>query len=338
VILKTPASLYWSMTRACNLRCSFCLLDCGEAVPGESARVRMACARRIAGARVMKVVLTGGEPTLVPDLPDIIAVLKSGAQRVVLTTNGTRITRAKLAEWSAAGLDALQISLNGSSASVNDALMGAGSFASITRALRDAARLGFPYSVKVTLLNENRGDIKTLLEMPEVRSAREILIQEVVPMGRAARRIRPPLAMTETALASAERVIHDTAMSLGLRVEFTSLTLAYRRNGHPPYCTMGAPDAVHALLSETGELVPCTYALSWGIHNNILAKGLEEAWNDFELLPGQVPVSKPAGACADCGDWGECRGGCRALNYAITGRHGEPYALCPRVRTLTAAA
>jgi MoaA/NifB/PqqE/SkfB family radical SAM enzyme len=183
VILKTPASLYWSMTRACNLRCSFCLLDCGVRLPGENASLRMAFARRIAAARIMKVFLTGGEPTLVRELSDIIGVLKTGVQKVVLTTNGTRITRAKLAEWSGAGLDAIQISLNGSNAVVNDALMGDGSYALIVRALAELASMRFPYSVKVTLLPENMHDVKALLNMPEVRRAREILVQEVVPMG-----------------------------------------------------------------------------------------------------------------------------------------------------------
>jgi radical SAM protein with 4Fe4S-binding SPASM domain len=177
-----------------------------------------------------------------------------------------------------------------------------------------------------------------LLELPEFRSAHEILIQEVVPIGRAARFIRPGAAMTVAALESAEKVIHDTAISLGLRVEFSSLTLAYRRSGHPPYCSIGSPDCVHALLSETGDLMPCTFALAWGIRNNILEKGLEQAWQDFDHLPEKIPVSEVGGACADCEHWNQCRGGCRALNYAVTGNHHEPYTLCPRAQKLSAAA
>jgi radical SAM protein with 4Fe4S-binding SPASM domain len=143
--------------------------------------------------------------------------------------------------------------------------------------------------------------------------------------------------MTETDLEWAEEIIHESALSLGLRVEFTSLTLAYLRNGHPPHCSMGSPDAVYGLLSETGDLVPCTFALAWGIRNNILEKGLAGAWDDFERLQEQIPVSRPSGACSDCPHWSECRGGCRALNYAITGKHDEPYVLCPRVHMLAAA-
>ncbi|MCC5879580.1 MAG: GTP 3',8-cyclase MoaA [Idiomarina sp.] len=105
-----------SITESCNFRCDYCLPDgpdClsrrGEITLPEIRRVVTAFAKL--GTR--KIRLTGGEPCLRKDLCEIIEVCKSipGIEEVALTTNGYRLQR-DLNDWVAAGLDAVNVSVD----------------------------------------------------------------------------------------------------------------------------------------------------------------------------------------------------------------------------------
>lgn len=118
-----------SLTERCNFRCNYCLPDgndCSSEEPdlnqNEIRRLLTAFARL--GTR--KIRLTGGEPALRKDLPDIIALCKSipGIEKVALTTNGFNIQR-ELPHWTAAGLDALNVSVDSLEASAFARITGA---------------------------------------------------------------------------------------------------------------------------------------------------------------------------------------------------------------------
>ncbi len=107
-----------SLTDACNMRCSYCLPDGyqpGGARPepllGRAEIRRLAWAFAHFGTR--KIRLTGGEPSLRRDLPAILHDLRQqdSLQTLALTTNGLKL-RQHLADWRAAGLDQLNISLD----------------------------------------------------------------------------------------------------------------------------------------------------------------------------------------------------------------------------------
>jgi cyclic pyranopterin phosphate synthase len=85
-----------SLTDRCNFRCSYCTPAgpdrCGEALSrADLARV----VRIFAGLGVRRVRLTGGEPTLRPDLLDVVRDVRGtpGIEEVALTTNGQFLDR-----------------------------------------------------------------------------------------------------------------------------------------------------------------------------------------------------------------------------------------------------
>jgi pyruvate formate lyase activating enzyme len=82
-------------TQGCNFRCRYChnpeLVDptrFGEAMSTEAV---LAFLGTRAG-RIEGIVITGGEPTLHPDLPELLAAIKSLGLAVKLDTNGSRPT------------------------------------------------------------------------------------------------------------------------------------------------------------------------------------------------------------------------------------------------------
>ncbi|XP_043226198.1 GTP 3',8-cyclase, mitochondrial-like isoform X3 [Amphibalanus amphitrite] len=106
-----------SLTERCNLRCTYCMPEDGVPLTERSHLLTTDEVIRLAGlfsaAGVTKVRLTGGEPLVRADLADIIAGLKTvaGIRSVAITTNGVVLAR-RLAALQAAGLDALNISLD----------------------------------------------------------------------------------------------------------------------------------------------------------------------------------------------------------------------------------
>ena len=105
-----------SVTESCNFRCSYCLPD-GTDCTSRSGELTLVEIRRLVTAfaklGTRKVRITGGEPSLRKDLTDIIATCKAvpGIEKVALTTNGYRLKRDALA-WQAAGLDAVNVSVD----------------------------------------------------------------------------------------------------------------------------------------------------------------------------------------------------------------------------------
>jgi GTP 3',8-cyclase len=120
--LKRPLhDLRISVTDRCNFRCTYCMpreiygRDY-EFLPREQLLTFediTRLARLFVGHGVRKIRLTGGEPLLRRDLPDLVRMLKAipGVDDLTLTTNGSLLARhaAALAD---AGLDRVSVSLD----------------------------------------------------------------------------------------------------------------------------------------------------------------------------------------------------------------------------------
>ena len=105
-----PLTLLLLVNRGCNLRCVFCdLWDKPQNMPLPKVLELLTEARQI-GTRTL--VLTGGEPLLHPQLPQIIAAARSQGMDVNLTSNGTLLDRHydRLVQ---AGLQSISFSLDG---------------------------------------------------------------------------------------------------------------------------------------------------------------------------------------------------------------------------------
>lgn len=105
-----------SITEVCNFRCIYCLPDgfkksgpLNFISPIEAERI----ARAFAAMGVSKVRLTGGEPSVRRDLPEIIARIATtpGVDKVCVTTNGWNLD-GQIAAWRAAGLTNLNVSID----------------------------------------------------------------------------------------------------------------------------------------------------------------------------------------------------------------------------------
>ncbi|WP_147652629.1 GTP 3',8-cyclase MoaA [Vulcaniibacterium gelatinicum] len=138
-----------SLLEACNFRCSYCLPEGYRATPGLPAPLHAdeiaRLLRAFAALGMRKLRLTGGEPTLRKDLTAIIALAAAspGVEKVALTTNGC-LLRKRRAEWQAAGLTALNVSVDALERERFARITGHDRLDDILLGIEEALAAGFP--------------------------------------------------------------------------------------------------------------------------------------------------------------------------------------------------
>jgi cyclic pyranopterin phosphate synthase len=113
---RTIRDLRISITDRCNFRCVYCMEPDVRFAPRESLLTTDEIIRvaRIANSLgVRKIRLTGGEPTLHPELAAIIAGIRAATSvEIAMITNASLLTRDALRDWRAAGLARVTISID----------------------------------------------------------------------------------------------------------------------------------------------------------------------------------------------------------------------------------
>lgn len=139
----------------CNQACRFCFVSTHLPAASDAA---VEAAIRAAGGAGRKIILSGGEPTLHPRLPELVRLAKSVSSRPVqLQTNAIRLDDAALmAALVAAGLDEAFVSLHGASAAVADAVTHApGTFARTVIGLDHLHAAGIVVQVNFVICQAN---------------------------------------------------------------------------------------------------------------------------------------------------------------------------------------
>ena len=138
--LDAPICLTWELTYACNLACVHCLSSSGRRDPRElSTEECKALIDEFERMQIFYVNIGGGEPTIRSDFWDLVDYATEHHVGVKFSTNGSRITEAVAARLAASDYVDVQISLDGATAEVNDAVRGDGSFATAVTAMERLA-------------------------------------------------------------------------------------------------------------------------------------------------------------------------------------------------------
>ena len=182
---RIPFSGSLALTHRCNLGCVHCYAreGCTEAAGGELAIQQW---KKIIGelkaAGCLYLLLTGGEPLLRADFPEIYSFAKQNGFLVSVFTNGTLVDEKILELFSSLPPRLVEISLYGASAGTHDRVTGApGSFAAAMRALDRLLARGIKVSLKSVLLTLNADDMPAVEELARRRNVQFRLDAAVFP-------------------------------------------------------------------------------------------------------------------------------------------------------------
>lgn len=152
------------VTRKCNLRCRFCFAE-GTMDDPSMDELKRAVDRITAHGKPL-IQLSGGEPSLRNDLPELIAYIRSrGVRYVQLNSNGLRLAEdeAYVASLAKAGLSFVFMQFDGVDDTVYEALRGRPLLETKTKAIEVCGRYGLGVTLVPTVVrgvNENQiGDI-----------------------------------------------------------------------------------------------------------------------------------------------------------------------------------
>src|SRR5581483_9422969 len=159
--LDAPICLTWELTYACNLACRHCLSSSGRRDPAElSTAEAKAVIDEFERMQVFYVNIGGGEPTIRPDFWELVDYATAHHVGVKFSTNGVKITPEIAARLAASDYVDVQISLDGATRDVNDAVRGEGSYDMAIRAMRNLAGAGMSnFKISVVMTRHNVGQL-----------------------------------------------------------------------------------------------------------------------------------------------------------------------------------
>ncbi len=311
--LDAPICLTWELTYACNLACVHCLSSSGRRDPRELSTAE--CKAVIDEFRRMQVFyvnIGGGEPTVRRDFWELLDYAVGHDVGVKFSTNGTRITPEVADRLATTDYVDIQISLDGATALVNDAIRGAGSFETALGAMRhlkNAGMHGFKVSVVVT--RDNVAQLDEFKALADAHGA-QLRLTRLRPAGRGADvwdELHPTawqqLELYRWLQANGEDVLTGDSF----------FHLAAYGEALPGLGMCGAGRVV-CLIDPIGDVYACPFA----IHEEFLAGnvrspgGFEAVWRTSEPF-ASLRTPQSGGACASCGHYDSCRGGCMAAKF-----------------------
>ncbi|GJF32587.1 hypothetical protein KNE206_52870 [Kitasatospora sp. NE20-6] len=244
-----PFSMCWSPIVRCNLTCPQCLDDKGvrESTPAE----RQELAGHIARSGVLGVDLSGGEPLLLRDLPDLArAIRDAGTMAVSCTTNGWHLARR--APELVGAVDAVRVSLDGATEHTHDTWRGPDSYRRAIAGIRAAVDEGLRVQLQMVLMRANRHEAQDLLHRAAQLGAGGVTFLQMLPIGDGAA-LADQQMLTDD---QARDLVADLTVPTGIRVRLRTRDSAdgftvLRADGYAWRNTGGAT-AITALIPITG--------------------------------------------------------------------------------------
>ena len=146
-----------SVTDVCNFKCTYCLPD-GYKPSGQknSSFLSVPEIKRVvkafADCGTSKIRITGGEPSLRKDFPEIIHTVAStpGIEKVATTTNGYRMEK-QVGQWRDAGLTHINVSVDSLDSRMFHQITGENKFIEVMRGIDKAFEVGYE-QVKVNVV------------------------------------------------------------------------------------------------------------------------------------------------------------------------------------------
>ncbi|MCW5879018.1 MAG: radical SAM protein [Anaerolineales bacterium] len=321
--INAPYKVDMALTYGCNNECPHCYNENDRLqMPSLPLAEWQAVLDRLAELGVPHLILTGGEATLHPDLPQIIQYAEKLGMVVGLNTNGRHIAhKPYMEELAEAGLNHVQITLGSSRGEVHDAMMGATSFEQTLRGIENAVASRVHVITNTTLMRANMDHAEEIIEFLYSLGIRTFAMNGMIYSGGG---FAHPSAITEAEMPALLVRVRDKADELGMRFLWYTPTEYCRMS--PVELEIGAKRCnageYSLCIEPNGDVLPCqSYYVSAG---NILHDPWEQIWDGELFRSFRHREEDPRGyglpeKCWTCPDLPLCGGGCRIEREARDG-------------------
>ena len=340
---RAPVGLLAELTHRCPLQCPYCSNPL--ALEGAAAELDTATwqdvLRQAARLGVLQLHLSGGEPTVRRDLEDIVATAAEVGLYANLITAGVLLSRARLAELAARGLDHVQLSIQDVEPGNADRIAHyAGGHAKKREVAGWVRELGLALTINAPVHRQNLDRLPEIIAFAVEMGAGRLEVAHIQYYGWAFRN-RAALMPTRAQVKRSVEIVEEARERLKGILVIDFVVPDYYATWPKP--CMGGWGRGSMNVTPSGKVLPCHAAetIPGLIFDNVRDKPLAEIWltgQAFEKFRGTDWMIEP---CRSCDrreiDWGGCR--CQAFALAGNAAAADPACLkSPRHGELVALA
>ena len=324
-----PLSLLCELTYRCNLQCPYCYnpLD----LRSYREELDVASWRRVidqaAAMGVVQIGFSGGEPTLRPELAELIAHAVERGLYTNLITQGTFLDDARLAELVRARLDHVQVSIQAPETELADEIAGTTVHDRKVDTIERIAKSELALTLNCVLHRRNHATVAGVIAFAERYEIRRLELANVQFYGWAFRN-RLALMPSEEQVRDGLAIVRDAKQRLAGKMEITYVLPDYFE-GFPKPCMHGWGRAFLTVTPD-GRVLPCPAAASIATlaFDNVRERALADIWETGDAFTTYRGTAWMPDPCASCDrreiDWG----GCRCQSYLLTGDAGRTDPAC----------
>jgi radical SAM protein with 4Fe4S-binding SPASM domain len=338
--LSVPETIHFSVTGRCDQACAGCFYSARPGSDVAATHVPFSLFERVvreAGrVRVFQIALGGGEPTLHPQLVDMVRLACAHNLVPNLTTNGNRLTRELAMALKEAGLGQAQISLNGADEAANAHTRP--NFAAAMRALETCRDVDLRFGLNFLITRSSLPHLAHVVKLGRRLGAESVNLL----------RPKPPVTdddwlVRESPTSTDYRAVQKTLRELKGKTGQTRITLdaslTFLLTDFPPdrlyragvWGCCAARKFVTVL--QDGRVLPCSHVRQSDVGDGDFVR----AWHESPLFARFRSLEETMrGPCRACAYLSLCRG-CPAVVMAFPrrgpagdGEMGDSDPHCPR--------
>ncbi|MGZ3498478.1 MAG: pyrroloquinoline quinone biosynthesis protein PqqE [Vulcanimicrobiaceae bacterium] len=324
-----PLSVLCELTYRCNLQCPYCynptnLAAYRDELDTTTWRDVLSQAAQLG---VVQAHFSGGEPTLRPDLPQLVEGASSAGLYTNLITQGTFLNDRLLDELLARGLEHVQISVQAPEAELADFIAGARVHEKKIETISRVAKRDVALTLNCVLHRQNHDQIDNVIAFAERLGIRRLELANVQFYGWAYRNRLALLPSREQVHHAAEIVAAARERLRGV-MEITYVLPDYF--GDYPKPCMNGWGSTFLTVTPNGYVLPCPAAAAIATlrFENVRNRGLAEIWNDSEAFNAYRGTQWMPEPCRSCPRKEQDFGGCRCQAYLLTGDAGVTDPAC----------
>ncbi len=327
-----PIAMLAELTHRCPLSCPYCSNPIEMAL--QEAELSTETWTRVfqeaADLGVLQLHLSGGEPASRRDLTDLIAAAQKAGLYTNLITSGIGLSEKRLRDLDAAGLDHIQLSLQGTDAAMADEIGGyRGGFDRKMKVADWITKIGFPLTLNAVLHRRNLHQLPDMLKMAETMGARRIEVATVQFHGWALKN-RDALMPTLEQAKETTRIVTEARLRLKGRLVIDYVSADYHSK-YPKRC-MGGWGSTGLNVTPDGQVLPCHAAqtIPHLTFDRVQDRPLADIWYNGSAFNAYRGTDWMAEPCKSCDRKTVDFGGCRCQAMALVGDASATDPVCQK--------
>jgi PqqA peptide cyclase len=328
-VAPRPYTLVAELTYRCPLRCLYCSnpVDFAQTRDELSTSEWRQAFSEAAELGVVQLHLSGGEPMLRDDLIELIQYARGCDLYTNLITGGTLLNEDKLSRFRDAGLEHIQLSIQGASMVSAEKIAGARSHRKKLEVAELIKRFGFPFTLNVVIHRLNIAEIPELIRLAAELGAQRLELANTQFYAWGAENRRALMPSIEQ-YRRAEEIALEAIPKYRGTLEIIFVQNDYL-SGEPKPC-MGGWGRSYICINPSGEVLPCHAAkVIPGMNFESVREGsLAKIWHDspgLNAFRGNDWMLEP---CRSCARKDIDFGGCRCQAFMLAGNAAEADPIC----------